>query len=256
MRILFIFLSKAVFVCLCFCVSCGPSNPEIEIVKPFKHVYEGQPLVITDSLRVLVIGNSITSHPPLPNDGWYHNWGMAASAEDKDFVHVLFNQINTHAAVNGKGRLRYENIAVFERDFYLFDSVRLNQHFKKHREYNPHLVIFRWGDNVSDSLALVHSFKSKFSQLIKYFKQNDKLVPCFIITSSWYANPVVNQQMLDVSKENKTHYIDLGGMRDLPGLTAEENGLFLNGGVASHPSDRGMQAIASSIYEGLQDMIK
>ena len=39
--------------------------------------------------RVLFVGNSITLHGPSPKIGWTNNWGMAATARDKDYVHLL-----------------------------------------------------------------------------------------------------------------------------------------------------------------------
>ena len=43
--------------------------------------------------RVLFVGNSITLHGPRPQIGWTNNWGMAASARDKDYVHLLQKRI-------------------------------------------------------------------------------------------------------------------------------------------------------------------
>ena len=37
--------------------------------------------------RILFWGSSSTKHPPAPGIGWTGNWGMAASSEDKDYVH-------------------------------------------------------------------------------------------------------------------------------------------------------------------------
>ncbi len=34
--------------------------------------------------NVLFVGNSITRHEPKSAIGWEHDWGMAASAKDKD----------------------------------------------------------------------------------------------------------------------------------------------------------------------------
>jgi hypothetical protein len=39
--------------------------------------------------RILFLGNSITMHGAKPSIGWSNNCGMAASALDKDYVHVL-----------------------------------------------------------------------------------------------------------------------------------------------------------------------
>ena len=34
--------------------------------------------------RLLIVGNSITRHGPKPEIGWVNDWGMAASAAEKD----------------------------------------------------------------------------------------------------------------------------------------------------------------------------
>lgn len=39
--------------------------------------------------KVLFLGNSITVHERAPQIGWDHNWGMAASREANDYVHLV-----------------------------------------------------------------------------------------------------------------------------------------------------------------------
>ncbi len=50
--------------------------------------------------RILFLGNSLTLHGPKPEIQWTGNWGMAASAQDKDYVHLLTAAIN--ARTGGK----------------------------------------------------------------------------------------------------------------------------------------------------------
>ena len=46
-----------------------------------------------NGIRVTFVGNSITLHGVKPDIGWNNAWGMAASAKEKDYVHVLENAI-------------------------------------------------------------------------------------------------------------------------------------------------------------------
>ena len=47
--------------------------------------------------RILFLGNSICLAPP--GGSWTNNWGASASAQDKDYVHLLTSRIN--AATGG-----------------------------------------------------------------------------------------------------------------------------------------------------------
>ncbi len=40
-------------------------------------------------VRIVFIGNSIALHGAAPHIGWNHVWGMAASALEKDYVHIV-----------------------------------------------------------------------------------------------------------------------------------------------------------------------
>ena len=44
-------------------------------------------------IRVLFAGNSITRHGPKEEIGWYGDYGMAASCEENDYVHVMMAAI-------------------------------------------------------------------------------------------------------------------------------------------------------------------
>ena len=45
------------------------------------------------SHRLLIVGNSITLHGPKADIGWDHNFGMAASLAERDYVHLLASRL-------------------------------------------------------------------------------------------------------------------------------------------------------------------
>src|SRR5260221_14405227 len=97
-----------------------------------------------DAGRVLFLGNSITRHGPAPKIGWTSDWGMAASALEKDYVHVTASMLGK---ILGKPpEIRFGNIADFERNLATFD---LEGKLKEDLAFKPTLVIVAIGENVA-----------------------------------------------------------------------------------------------------------
>ena len=74
-------------------------------------------------VKVAFLGNSITLHDAAPNIGWTNVWGMAASAEERDYVHLVTRGIERETGRTAEVIVR--NIADFERNFATYD-VRKN----------------------------------------------------------------------------------------------------------------------------------
>jgi len=103
-------------------------------------------------LKVLIIGNSYTYHAPgtfdFNNDGvvdvtWTGNWGMAASAEDKDYVHVLQSYAQ---AKNSDVEFKVKNIAPMENNYQNYENYLAD--YNEEQEYNPDILIISIGTNM------------------------------------------------------------------------------------------------------------
>src|SRR6185312_782584 len=92
--------------------------------------------------KILFLGNSITLHVPAPEIGWFGNWGMAASAREKDYVHRLIDQISKEAG--GVPKVMIRNIADFERRQTDFD---IHEALKDELAFEADLVILAIGEN-------------------------------------------------------------------------------------------------------------
>jgi hypothetical protein len=196
--------------------------------------YAPKPL---DYQRVLVLGNSITRHPPLPEIGWPNDWGMAATAREKDFVHLLRRRFMRARA---QMQLVFENIAVWENTYWEYD---LNQ-LAFAREFAPELLILRIGENVAGDTVDTHHFATHFSRLLDYLHQPGTRI--LVVGSFWAGNPATGI-MRWVSKAHGVSFISLEKIGS--DMSNRAIGQHENGGVANHPNDKGMANIAKIIWD-------
>ena len=195
------------------------------------------------SVRVVFIGNSITLHPAAPQLGWYGNHGMAASAPEKDYVHLVINGIE--AETGRKADVRIRNLADFERNFQNYDFNEIQDLI----DFNPDYLIVALGENVAeikqDEDKLV--FRAAFKKLLEKFIRG-RAMPNAVVRGVFWKNPWKDEMMEHAASDFsipfvKTDFLDCKDMKAID--------LFEHTGVASHPNDKGMAEIAKQILEGL-----
>ncbi len=190
--------------------------------------------------RILVVGNSITRHGPLKEIGWERDWGMAASAPEKDYVHRLFAMLTE----NGQDVLmRIRQCANWERKF-LEEGILSN--YDEDREFNADVVVFRLGENVAEEDRPY--FKEPMKKFIEHICPNGKV----IFTTCFWENPIIDKAIQEVAKERGEVCIAGDFARDEKNMAL---GQFAHGGVSVHPSDAGMEAIAQAIFEAVQTVL-
>ena len=188
--------------------------------------------------KILIVGNSITRHGPNTEIGWNRDWGMAASAPEKDYVHRLFAMLTE----NGQDVfMRVSQCSFWERN-YRNDDV-LSRYIEE-RAFNADVVIFRLGENILEEDKPY--FKESLKKFIAYICP---LTGKTLFTTCFWRNPVVDEVIKSVAAERGEVCIDGNLSKE------EENmalGQFEHSGVAIHPSDKGMDEIAKAIFQGLQ----
>lgn len=192
--------------------------------------------------KILILGNSITHSKPDPSIGWLGDWGMAASAREKDFVHLLAQKFK---ASNLSSTLDFKNISDFENSFWKYKLDNLDTFTAE--KYD--LLILRIGENVPiDSLAK-HDFKIAYRKLIENFQVRNPKIKILCVPSFW-DQPQVEELIIQVANEKNIPTTILKSLSYE--ITNTAWGLFSNFGVATHPSDKGMQGIADRIWNKLQ----
>ena len=92
-------------------------------------------------MKLLCIGNSITLHAPNTELGWHGNWGMAASAQERDYVHLLAKKLE---AAGKTIYLLPVNFVTLEREPESFSPALLEEWIA----FVPDAVVIRLGENV------------------------------------------------------------------------------------------------------------
>ena len=194
-----------------------------------------------NGIRVMFVGNSLTLHGIRPQIGWYHEWGMAASAKDKDYVHLLETNIKQ---MDPNATFCICQVAEWER-CYKEGSAILSQ-YEQARNFNADLIILRFIENVPENGYESDTFLRELDALVNYL--NGTGTAKLIITTGFWKHPGDNDIRI-YAKEKGISCIELGDLGEQDQMKAI--GLFEHNGVANHPGDKGMTAIASRIMEAV-----
>lgn len=205
-------------------------------------------------LNVLCVGNSLLSHGANQDLGWSGTWGMAASSEDKDYYHQLQN-IFAEEYPDVKAEFKKVAVSPLERvvdtdenhDYTsdikgAFDTVTA--------DFVPDVVTLQIGDNTSSNIT-PKSYAHALVQIADYFK---KLNPDVAVVYSvpFFASDVKQNGTLLAAEETGF------ACANLRKLNKDENkalGLFEHSGVANHPGDKGMRAVAEELFSQIKPVL-
>ncbi len=198
--------------------------------------------------RILFLGNSITLHPPKVDIGWTNNFGMAASAQEKDYVHLLLKRF-TDAAGGKAPEAQIRNIADFEREYATFPIAAK---LKELAEFKADTVILCIAENVPRLAAPAEQdrFKAAVKELLTFVKGSGS--PAIYVRSGFWADGVKDGILKQVCGELGGTFVDISRLGSDQKNYARSERKFSHDGVAGHPGDAGMAAIAEAIWKAVQ----
>lgn len=203
----------------------------------------------------LALGNSITLHEI--TSYWWGFWGMAATRRANDWVHQLLSklqELNTNCveyAVNMASTFEQSGVYDLQQ---IISSEKATGHtdFQTIDLSTIELVIVRIGENGLASQALVEN-------LIESIKTNCPLAE-IVVTGMFWTNATKESYLQGAAIAKDCAFVqinqyDTAAYKERLGnqVYGDDGQLHTidNSGVANHPSDAGMAAIADSIYSVL-----
>ncbi|MBQ8407595.1 MAG: SGNH/GDSL hydrolase family protein [Clostridia bacterium] len=194
-----------------------------------------------NGVRIMFMGNSITLHGSAPSIGWLPECGMAASAPEKDYVHILEGEV---LDMFPDAAFCICQVAEWERNYKqgadkhaLYESARI---------FDADVIVIRFIENCPGGDFDGEVFYKSVEELINYVNADGKAK--IIVTTGFWRHPG-DAQLIRFAKENSWPLIELGDLGERDEMKAI--GLFEHSGVANHPGDAGMKNIAERIAKDL-----
>ena len=203
-----------------------------------------------DVFNYLAIGNSITRHDIASY--WWNEVGMAASDEEHDYYHIVLNHLEDgYGNVSG---VAY-NFAVWEIQNH--DRDETLSCLDPYLSPDLDLVTVQLGENVND----LTTFQEDFVSLLKYVQAKAPNARILVVGDFWIK---ADRDTIKESacKQAGVVFVSLEGIAGNDayycgtGTTVyDKDGnehIVEHDGVARHPGDAGMKAIADRIIDTLQ----
>ncbi|EDL56416.1 SGNH/GDSL hydrolase family protein [Gimesia maris] len=197
--------------------------------------------------RILFLGNSITLHGPSKKIGWEGNWGMAASRQDKDYVHIVASSLAESSSNTPQTMVK--NIATFERQYATFD---ITEQLQDTIAFRPDLVILAIGENVPQLKTTEEQakFQASVEKLLKQLQTENH--PTIIVRSCFWPIKLKDDALRQACQKAGGTYVDISKLSKDEKNYARSEREFQHAGVAAHPGDQGMQAIADAILKAIR----
>lgn len=219
--------------------------------------------------NVAMMGNSFTEHRYAPEIGWYwSDRGMAASAVEKDMLHVFQAKLKTiDPSSQVKAMPLLASGAMFENWYHDNTQWKPSNLISELTAMNADAIIIPIGENVDESQVINRNFKGAFVTLIQAIRQANPNMVIALTTSAW-DKPVYDQIVTQVAQEQNTAQspitlISRKFLADIFRTNRQASPYFAYNqsfnfppdatvypidAVKDHPSDLGMQWHADTFY--------
>lgn len=196
--------------------------------------------------RIMFVGGSVTVHPPDASLGWKGNFGMSASNEYNDYVHLIMRYC---AVVKSDCSFCLLQSRYWEDD-YKNGSERLWA-YSDGRKFNADIIVMFVGDHCDRDDFDADAFEREYLNFISYIDPDKRAQ--FLLVSTLYPHPA-DAVIEKVADSCDLPCIYMGNLRLERGLIGgdDRKSEYIN----KFPNDRGMRKIAESMLCVLEKYIR
>lgn len=245
---------------------------KIKAFRPDTDLYAEKTITISNQpdrlaaneFKLMTFGNSITFHWPAESLGWTGKWGMAASSQDKDYVHRLqyyLTQKYGRGTVDqvygcgpdsnptqlglGEGDIGYDSI---DSKF----TENLPVLVQRAKDEGANIITIQMGENVKTN-PTEENYKKALKLMVEAFKKEIPDAVIILCTSFW-GNPESGlvKGTEAAAKELGITYAPLHTLNTKANKAYDQ---FTNEGVARHPGDVGMDNIAKLMFDAINTQL-
>jgi len=182
--------------------------------------------------EMLVVGDAISCCAPLPELGWNHDWGMAATTRDSDYVHQLYTELRKSSPA-----LKLSVDSIMYQDT-MTGWVHLIP-------CSADLIVIQLSENYKGGISL-EEYGDAYGQMIEELcESGQKTVVCLGPWKNTQLEPVIAQ----AAANHGAIFLSLQGIRSDPANRAAADGRYPK--LGDMPGDLGMKRIAEAVCDAL-----
>lgn len=202
------------------------------------------------AFNYVAIGNSITKHDI--TDYWWNEVGMAATSQDKDYVHLISSYLE---GLHEEVCMNVVNYSVWEMQ--ATDRAETYQILDYYLDKRLNLVTIQLSENVND----MSTYEVDYEELIRYIRKCAPYAQVIVIDDFWNSD---DKSTLKEEAANNTG-VDFVSLSSIKGKAEYQCGMdtivydsegrehiVKHDGVAVHPGDKGMKYIADSVISVIE----
>ena len=195
-----------------------------------------------EPIRMYIFGNSISWHEAIEGTLWQRTCGMAASAPERDWVHLIIEMLQERT--QRKFLTEVSNAAdFFERNFRAFSPEKFADALQA---ISADIILFQLGDNVnffaSDDKEV---FVRNYTNFVNALRRENRLL---LMTSPFYPYRRQEEATREVALNTGIFYANIAHLQLLDQRNLAIDQYQHHEFIEQHPSDRGMQGIAESVF--------